>query len=250
MMAGLSFCVVIPMYNEEAGVEACVKKVTAVLSQLSYKNALIVINDGSKDKTGDILAKVAVESPGLVVITHEKNKGYGAALKTGTYVAKQKGFKYVLFMDSDLTNDPGDIPKFVQKMVEGIDVIKASRYTGSGRMEGVPLKRMAFSKMGNMIASPLFGVGIKDCTNGFRAVKVDILIKMNLTERGFPVIMQELYYSKYLARTFCEIPVVLTNRKTDQRPTAFVYKPGMFQKYLKYAVKAFLGIRPSATVDY
>jgi dolichol-phosphate mannosyltransferase len=147
-------------------------------------------------------------------------------------------------MDSDLTNDPRDIPKFVQKMEEGFDVIKASRYVDGGGMSGVPWRRKVASKIGNMIASPLFGVGIKDCTNGFRAVKLDKLTQMSLTERGFPVLMQELYNSKFLAKTFCEIPVVLTNRKTGQRPTSFSYKPEMFLKYLKFAVKAFLGIRP------
>lgn len=239
-----SFAVVIPMYNEETGAEDCVRKICAVLLGLTYRNALIVVNDGSKDKTSGLLERLTHEYPQLILVAHEKNKGYGAALRTGIQRAAQKGFAYVLFMDSDLTNDPGDIPKFVKKMEEGFDVIKASRYTGAGKMTGVPLLRRVISRTGNMVARLLFGVDVKDCTNGFRAVKTRLLTQMNLTESGFPIIMQEFYYSKFLAHTFCEIPVILTDRKEGLRPTSFSYNPEIFFKYLKYAVKAFLGIHP------
>ena len=67
---------------------------------------------------------------------------------------------------------------------------------------------------------------------------------MGLAEPGFPVVIEEFYNLKFLAKTFCEIPVVLTNRKAGQRPTSFSYRPKTFLKYLTFAVKAFLGIRP------
>jgi dolichol-phosphate mannosyltransferase len=239
-----SFCVVIPMYNEEAGAEVCIRRVCPALAAIPYPSKLITVNDGSRDQTGAILDRLAPELPNLTVVHHPQNAGYGAALRTGISTAAQAGFDYALFMDSDLTNDPADIPKFVAHMEHGIDVIKASRFVPGGRMDGVPWQRSIFSVTGNLVARPLFGIGVRDCTNGFRAVKVSILERLNLQEHGFPIIVEELYQAKFLAQTYAEVPVVLTSRTDDQRPTSFGYNSQTLRKYFGYAVKAFLGMKP------
>jgi dolichol-phosphate mannosyltransferase len=232
------------MYNEEQGAEACVRRVCAALAALHVPSQLIAVNDGSRDRTGVILDGLAAETRNLEVVHHERNAGYGAALRTGMRVAAQADFDYALFMDSDLTNDPEDISRFVPLMERGVDVIKASRFIPGGQMEGVPWQRSIFSHAGNWVARTLFGMGVRDCTNGFRAVKVRILAQMNLRESGFPIIVEELYQAKTLARTFSEVPVVLRSRTDEQRPTSFSYKPETLRKYLGFALKAFLGIRP------
>jgi dolichol-phosphate mannosyltransferase len=239
-----SFCVIIPMFNEESGAEVCVRTVCPALAAIPYPSKLITVNDGSRDRTGAILAALAPEFPRLLVVHHARNAGYGAALRTGIQKAAECSFDYALFMDSDLTNDPADIPKFVALMEQGIDVIKASRFVTGGRMQGVPWRRSIFSRTGNVVARLLFRNGVRDCTNGFRAVKVAILERMDLQERSFPIIVEELYQAKSLARTYGEVPVVLTSRANDQRPTSFSYTPKTFRKYLGFALKAFFGIKP------
>jgi dolichol-phosphate mannosyltransferase len=239
-----SFAVVIPMYNEKAGAGDCVRKVCAELARMGQRTSLIVVNDGSSDGTGELLAGFQRDEPALIVVTHPANRGYGAALCTGVRRAVEEGFDYVLFMDSDLTNNPADISKFTAKMESGVDVIKASRFTKGGGMRGIPWRRSIFSIVGNLFASALFQVGIRDCTNGFRAVKVGLLARMNLKESGFPIILEELYQATWLARSFCEVPVVLTARAGHQRATAFAYKPEILRKYLSFALKAFFRVEP------
>jgi len=239
-----TFCVVVPMYNEEPGAENCVATICAVLASLPYESKLITVNDGSRDRTGEILDRIAPRFPRLMVVHHARNAGYGAALRTGIDTAAHGGFDYTLFMDSDLTNDPRDIPRFIEKMREGADVIKATRYSNGGRVEGVPLYRVVISRVGNGVASLLFGLPIHDCTNGFRAARTGMLAGMRLTENRFPIIMEELYWLKYLASTFAEIPVTLTNRDASLRPTSFAYKPSVFWQYLRYPLRAFTGRRP------
>ena len=239
-----SFGIIIPMYNEEAGAEKCVDEVCAVLDRVAARCRLFVVEDGSEDGTLAILNRAELSQPRLQVVRHPRNLGYGRALRTGVERAASDGYDYALFMDSDLTNDPRDIPRFAAEMSRGIDVIKASRFVAGGRMEGVPLRRAAISRMGNQIARLLFGVGLRDCTNGFRAVRVSILTRMNLREGGFPIIVEELYQAKFLASSFSEIPVVLTSRQEDLRPTSFGYRPSVFFKYLKYALKARFRITP------
>lgn len=233
------------MYNEEMGAEICVRAVCEELRNLPNRSTLIAVNDGSGDKTGEILAHLVLEQPDLTVVNHARNLGYGAALRTGVEKAAAEGYDYVLFMDSDLTNNPRDIPQFVAKMEEGIDIIKATRYSHGGRMSGVPFHRRAISASGNAIARILFGLPLHDCTNGFRAGRVNLLMQMKLTEKRFAIIMEELYWSKFLAKTYAEVPVVLTNRTGKQRRTSFSYRPSVFSEYLQYPVRARLGIRPN-----
>jgi dolichol-phosphate mannosyltransferase len=240
----MSFGVVIPMYNEAPNTERCVRAVLQTLVSLPHRSGLIVVDDGSTDRTGETLDGLRRECPGLLVERHAHNRGYGQALLTGIARARAEGFVYALFMDSDLTNDPKYIPSFVDRMLEGVDVIKGSRYVVGGGMTGVPWHRVAVSVVGNKIAGWLLGVPVADCTNGFRAVKLDLLAKMRLTEPGFSVIMQELYFARFLGASFCEVPHTLTSRTAELRASSFRYRPGVFAQYLKYPIKAFLGIRP------
>ena len=232
------------MYNEEAGARACVEAIGPVLRGLAVRSLLIVVDDGSRDSSGSILAALEPEWPELRVVTHAVNRGYGAALRTGVEQAAAMGFTYALFMDSDLTNHPSDIPRFVAKMQEGYDVIKATRYRYGGRVVGVPGWRVWISRAGNAVARMLFRLPVSDCTNGFRAVRISLLEPLRLNETRFPIIMEELYHLKFVTRSFAEIPVSLTDRTGEQRPTSFLYRPGVFYDYLKYPLKGFLGIRP------
>src|SRR4051794_9783640 len=119
MKRAASFAVIIPMYNEQAGAEQCIREGTAQLLRMPEKAQLIVVNDGSKDQTPGILNQLASEIPHLTVVHHPTNRGYGSALRTGVTTAADGGFEYCVFMDSDLTNDPADLPKFAAEMSHG-----------------------------------------------------------------------------------------------------------------------------------
>lgn len=235
-----TFCVVVPMLNEEMNAERCVAGICGVLRRSTPRGRLIVVDDGSSDRTGAVLERLRRDYAELIVETHPSNRGYGAALRTGVLSAQRQGFEYALFMDADLTTDPRYIPDFIEKMREGRDVIKATRYSKGGGMSGVPLRRAIISRAGNFIARRLFRLPITDCTNGFRAVKVPLLARMPLREPGFAVIMEELYYATALAKTYAEIPYILTSRDPDQGVSRFLYKPRVFALYLKYALLSLM----------
>lgn len=230
-----SFAVVIPMYNEEKGAQRCVDTVIKEIRKFASA-VLIVVNDGSRDATGSILTDVQLRYPDMVFVSRRENDGYGSALRAGVEEAARRGLDYAIFMDSDLTNDPRDIPKFAAKMCEGYDVIKASRFISGGGMNGIGRKRSMFSRWANIIARVLTRTGLHDCTNGFRAVRVPLLMQMTLRERGFPIIMEELYHCKRMKATFAEVPTLLSTRSGDQRPTSFVYNWKTFHRYLKYCI--------------
>lgn len=235
-----AFAVAVPMYNEAVGAEAFVRAALPALALLPQARALIVVDDGSTDGTAEILDGLAHEFPDLTVLHHERNGGYGAALVTGAQAAAERGSDYVLFMDSDLTNPPDQIAGFIRPMEDGFDLIKACRYCPGGGVEGVPRKAYWISRIGNFVASVLFGGGVRDSTNGFRAIRTDRFLAMPLRERGFPIIMEELMWARRRNLTIANVPAILYSRSEEQRPTLFNYSLAQMWRYLKYALKARL----------
>jgi len=235
-----SFAVVIPAYNEEAGIRAVVEAVDAALSDIQNRTSIIVVDDGSLDGTPDELAALEDAHRRLITLRHQENGGYGAALRTGTFAAADHDFDYVLFMDSDLTNDPRYLRDFAARMRDGCDVIKASRYVPGGGVDGVPFWRSSLSRIGNAVARLLFRVPVRDCTNGFRAVRTGLLVSIDLQEAGFAVIMEELYRLRPLAKKYAEVPIVLSARSGHQRVSTFSFGLRAMVKYLKYPVLSAL----------
>ncbi len=231
--------VIIPMYNEERNAERCVRAVCEVLLRETPGTKLLVVNDGSKDRTREILESLNGEGLPFLFISHPTNYGYGAALLSGVKEALKQGFEYGLFMDSDLTNDPALVPRFVEKLQGGAyDLVKASRFVKGGGMSGVPWRRQIFSITGNRVASILFNMGLRDCTNGFHAVRLNLIANEVFEETGFPFLLEELYVLKKKGARTTEIPYTLTSRSAAEGVSSFSYTPEVIGKYLKYALKS------------
>lgn len=234
-----SLAIIIPMYNEEKIASLCVDSVIKEIFKLKNTTTLVVIDDGSTDKTSTILEnKKNKFKQQLIVISHKNNQGYGAAMQTGINYAIKAGYEFYLTMDSDLTNPPKFIPKFIEAMSNNIDCVKASRYIMEGKVVNVSFFRQFISIVGNKLASWFFGVNIKDCTNGFKMVRLDLLRNMKFKEKNFSIILEEMYYLKKMNARFAEIPNVLYARINSK--SHFIYKPEIFYDYFKYLIKAFL----------
>lgn len=227
------------MFNEEKNAERCVDAIIKETDKLHNKIKLFVVNDGSKDKTLNILkSKKNIYKNKLEIISYNSNGGYGYALRQGINKTVKENFDYVLFMDSDLTNDPKDIYKFIDTLKYNPDCVKASRYIKGSGMNNVPLLRIIISRMANFISSIFFSLGIKDCTNGFRMVKTKILKNIKYRENSFAIILEELFYLKKERAKIIEIPVILTSRKSSK--SSFSYNLSTFINYGKYVIKALV----------
>jgi len=238
-MGKMKICIVIPVYNEKGIIDESIRTILPYLKNLSYETKLVVVNDGSTDGTKRIIEEITSGNDDLELITHITNRGYGAAICTGIRFAIKNNYDYTVFMDSDLTNHPKYLKDFYAKIGEGWEYIKATRYSKGGEVKDVPFNHRIISKVGNFIAKILYGIPLTDLTNGFRAVKVDILRKIEFKEKTFVIIMEELYEAKYLTGSFCDIPYVLTSRQKWQGKTHFSYSLEMCMKYFSYAWKAF-----------
>jgi glycosyltransferase involved in cell wall biosynthesis len=234
---GSGLAVVVPMYNEAAAAEPCIRAILAALPTVGIPAGLIVVNDGSTDGTAAQLAGLQV-SLGSFRVVHQQNGGYGRALVAGAKAAADHGYDYVLFMDSDLTNPPEHIARFVPPIFQGVDLIKGSRFDSGGNMDAVPWRRRIWSIGANLVARMMFRMGLSDCTNGFRAIRTELLCRMPLRERGFAIILEELYWTKKFGATVISVPTTLGARTKGQRPSAFAYRPTVIWSYLKFALRA------------
>lgn len=162
--------VVIPAYNEEHGIAEIASRVLSVEPDLQKAGVdqleLLVVDDGSKDKTAEVASKI----PGVNLICHPQNKGYGAALKTG--FSKASG-ELIGFLDADGTYPPEYFPQLCLAALNGADLVIGSRMTGEDSK--MPLTR----RIGNFFFANLLSLlsrqKVTDSASGMRVFKRDIL---------------------------------------------------------------------------
>jgi len=232
----LKVCIVIPVYNEGAVIERNLSEILRYAKEVPWRVQIAAINDGSKDASGSVIKALSekIGEDTFCYIEHEKNKGYGGALRTGGEYAARAGFDYILFMDSDLTNHPKYLGSFYKKMLENWDYIKATRYVKGAGTVNVPFTRKIISLLGNRFARFVTKSTITDITNGFRAVKTDIFKKIELTEDHFAVIVEEYMKVSRITDKISEVPNFLGSRERAAGKGNFRYDLKTYWKYLKY----------------
>lgn len=226
----------IPVYNESLSIESSIKK---ILNELMFNNiaSVVIVDDGSTDDTLITIKKI--QSNKIKILSYKKNMGYGFALKYG-YTKMRSFYDYFIVMDSDLTNPPSEIKNFVNKINQGFDYIKASRFEKGGKMVNVPAFRKLHSVLGSLVAKFLLKTNISDPTNGFRAFKSSTVDISNLKKNDFSIIIEELVSvlnDKNLKIT--NVPSVLYSRSNDQKNSTFTYDIDTYLNYLKPCLRFF-----------
>jgi len=194
----MRIAVVLPIFNEE-------KKIGGVLETLSkIKLPIILINDGSTDKTLEVIKNTTKQDKNITLISHRINLGKGSALRTGAQVAFNNKFDAVIFMDSDGQHDPADLKKFTERLTtKKYDIVLGSRNLD----HGVPLVRFIGNKIASVLVALLFGTYVSDILSGFRGVTRDGYKKLKLESAGYGVETEIIVkIAKYKLRS-CEIPV-------------------------------------------
>lgn len=234
-----SLGVVVPVYNEAAGIETGCREIVASIRAYPGRAVVIAVDDGSADDSAAIVERLSTELEPLELVRHASNAGYGQALRTGAKRALDLGLDYVAFIDADLTNPPDDLLQIGALARQGHAYIKGSRFAPGGSIAAVPLRRRAWSQAGNVIARRLFGTSVRDVTNGFRGGRTELLCSWPTRERGFAVIVEEFDYALRARIEPVEFPTSLSARRADQRATTFAYDLPTLWSYLRYPLHAF-----------
>lgn len=191
-----------PCYNEEKNIEHTVDKAIKVLKKIANKWEIIIINDGSKDKTGAVALKIQKLYPSIKIVTHNPNRGYGAAFKSGIYNAK---YKWIAFTDSDGQFDFSEITKFIKEQQK----TKADLVIGYYLSRQVSKTVILTSKIWELIVYILFGLKVRDIDCAFKmfSKKVVDTIPPLTAERGAFITSEFLIQSKKSGFKFAEVGV-------------------------------------------
>ncbi|MEM3443170.1 MAG: glycosyltransferase family 2 protein [Candidatus Bathyarchaeia archaeon] len=207
--------VVLPCFNEEKNIKQLIHEIDATLKpHVQYE--IIAVNDGSRDKTGEVLKDLSTEYP-IRVLLHDTNMGLGAALKTGLIEAANLACDndFVVTMDSDKTHNPKHVLDMLNLAFDA-DIIVGSRYVDGGKQLNVPLHRVILSRGINFLVKSLFCLHVRDATSGFRCFRARLLkvlcsiFKDKLIEsEGFVASFELLLKAVRFGGVVKEIPILL-----------------------------------------
>lgn len=170
--------IVVPAYDEEGGIEGVVQRLLAL--DLGRETELLVVNDGSKDRTGALLTELRSKNPRLTVMEHPMNRGYGAALKTGIRAAAHG---IVIITDADGTYPEDRIVDLLARVDGGAEMAVGARI---GDDVNIPWQRRPAKAALRHIASYLAGVKIPDLNSGLRAIRRDLVLRYeSILPEGF-----------------------------------------------------------------
>jgi dolichol-phosphate mannosyltransferase len=210
--------VVLPTYNEEQNLEALLRRIHAALDPLNCFYEVLVVNDGSRDRTLEI-ARAMSESMPIQLVNHVKNQGLGGTLRTGFTTAVQQANPndVIVTMDADNTQPPESIPQMVDMIRNGYDLVVASRFQPGAQVVGVPMVRRWMSEGARWVFALTHPIrGIRDYTCGFRAYRASVLQRgmeeygQNfVSERGFASMSDILLKLRRQKLVAGEIPLIL-----------------------------------------
>jgi glycosyltransferase involved in cell wall biosynthesis len=197
MAEGIS--VFFPAFNDEGSIVGLVGDALAVLPTLADDYEVIVVNDGSTDRTAEVLAELARTEPRLRVVHHESNRGYGAALRTGFESATKE---LVFYTDGDGQYDVREMVRLRPLLAPGVDVVNGYKIERADVW-----RRKALGAAYNRLAHFLFNLPIRDVDCDFRLMRRRAIERVELFSSSGSICVELVYKLHRAGCVFVEVPV-------------------------------------------
>jgi len=191
------YSIVVPLHNEQESITVLYDRLKAVMEGTGESFELVFVDDGSVDRTYKLLREMVTIDSRVVVVRLRRNFGQTSALAAG--FANSQG-EYIIAMDGDLQHDPDDIPKFLEKLEQGYDLVSGWR---KERVDNFMFRRLP-SRVANWMMSKLSGVDIHDFGTTFKAYRREIIQQLPLygeLHRFIPAL------ASWYGASICEIPI-------------------------------------------
>jgi len=203
--------VIVPTYNER---ENLTDLVSLVLQQGEVFDVLVV-DDNSPDQTGVLADQLARENPRVHVLHRRGRMGLGTAYVAGFHYGIAEGYDFLYEMDADFSHNPAYLPKFLDKMSEGYDVVLGTRNRAGGGVRNWSRSRRLLSRGGSLYASALLGLAVTDATGGFKCFKRQVLEALDLDglrSNGYSFQIEVSYRCQQLGFRIGEVPIIFVDR--------------------------------------
>lgn len=216
MSAPPHITVVVPTYNEKDSLRELVEQIFTIrITNLD----VLVVDDNSPDGTGALADSLSKKYP-LRVIHRKEKQGLGKAYMQAfsEILALPSGQRpdLIIQMDADLSHNPSDIPRFLER-IETCDIVLGSRYVPGGNIENWDMFRRFISRFGNIYAAYILNLPYRDLTGGYKCFRIKVLQTLNLTavsSIGYNFQIEMTYLANKKGFRICEIPILFTERKT------------------------------------
>ncbi len=207
--------VIIPTYEEAGNIETVISR---ILTLNVPALEILIVDDNSPDGTGELVARWQEKEPRLHLLRRPRKMGVGSAYIAGICYAIQNEFEYIFEMDADLSHNPDDLPRLLEK-IGGHDLVIGSRYLTGVNVLNWPLSRLLLSVFANWYTRTITRLPLTDCTSGFKCMRRRIFEAValdNFVSAGY-AFQIELHY-KIWRRGFriCEVPIIFTERRQGQ----------------------------------
>ena len=202
----VTYSIVVPLYNEQESVPQLYVKIIDVMDTIGDPFEIVFVDDGSRDGTLRQLSEIARDDARVLVVCLRRNFGQTAALKAGFDHCQGE---IIISMDGDLQHDPAEIPKFIEKMKEGYDIVSGWRVARTDAW----LTRRIPSRVANGIMAKLSRVELHDFGTTFKAYRREIISEINLygeLHRFIPAL------ASWAGATIAEVPITNVPRKSGK----------------------------------
>ncbi len=208
----MSVWVTLPTYNEAENLEEIVAAVLAAVPEVR----VLVVDDSSPDGTGAIADRIAAKRSDVEVLHRPRKSGLGRAYVAGFEHALGAGAAAVVEMDADLSHDPADLPRLLEPLSGGADVVLGSRYVPGGGIRDWDALRRGISRFGCGYARRVLGVPVRDLTGGFKAFRASALEAIDyasVRSQGYAFQVELTYRALRRGLHVEEIPIVFRERE-------------------------------------
>jgi glycosyltransferase involved in cell wall biosynthesis len=194
-----SLSVFFPAYNDSGTIASLVITAIRTASKLTPNYEIIVVNDGSSDATAQILDELARVYSHLTIVTHEVNRGYGGALRSGFAAASND---IVFYTDGDAQYDPSELELLWPKMTPDVDLVNGYKISRSD-----PWHRIVIGRIYHHTVKTLFGLHVRDVDCDFRMLRRSIFDRVHLEKNSGVICLEMMKKIQDAGFTIVEVPV-------------------------------------------
>lgn len=194
-----SLSVFFPAYNDSGTIASLVITAFQTASKLTPDYEVIVVNDGSTDSTSQILAELARVYPRLKIVTHQVNRGYGGALRSGFSSASKE---IIFYTDGDAQYDPSEMELLWPKMTAGVDLVNGYKISRSD-----PWHRIIIGRIYHHAVKTMFGLHVRDVDCDFRLLRRSIFDRVRLEKNSGVICLEMMKKIQDAGFRIVEVPV-------------------------------------------
>ena len=206
--------IIVPTFNELANAPILIERISKHIPN----SHILIIDDGSPDKTGEKVKEMKKCYPGLFLLERGSKSGLGSAYRTGFAWGLERGYEELIEMDADLSHRVRDLKKMIEakELQPNTDLVIGSRWLPGGKTENWSKSRELLSRAANLYVRGMLGMGVKDSTAGFRIYSSSILKKINLEaikSEGYSFQIEMTRAVHKLGGEIIEVPITFRERE-------------------------------------